>query len=1249
MDSESTAKKRWRSSQRRSYSKKKRRLEVSLSMAISGDNQTELRAGIATPQNSGTHTHMRGSEPRKDCGIIPHDNSEPEETDDNHGIGFPDGHSEIDMQLVLSDNTGDHNITEENENIDDWDGVSDGYQESREPEPDPNSVDRVENASSSKGSTTRLQLDWGCLAALLLSTGTTRLNQSQYEVVRSFLNWRPIVEQSHITVPSVATVKRIRKGAFQRVLVPSGTIMYQVDKSKSGARTAVGRFRSDSQAPVTVVKPSDWAKLDLSTRRLGDLVLGKRSVRREVPRCHFMSIEDTPIVRSRFDALSPFRMSCDGDGFLPLREGSVISVKLNPRDAAERSLVISTFKGLEKNSLTLVCRVQSLFIYERASNAQNPQGEVQQSESIHKHGRLGAKKKRGVGSVKVVNAFVPGDAILTLSPESSFGVNSESNLFLVHRMLRRHEEGDWAVTLIETRKKVNTKTLLQCGEYRRFRVDYTVAHAADQIGRQEQRSAPNEGYLEDGRKYVVYRLLLYCDGFSPNTTRTGSCTGVYMLPVGMDPDLRESAGAVRPLALAPPGVSQNDVMKSIFADILEGTTKGFDMKDASGRDCVLFLDLLGYVADSPAVAASQDVLGHMSNSPCPLCTFKRYDGSGRGGSRYAYSTSIHSSTPTFARHSSRTDAIRKGEVGDEKIKTLGMKPNPTSPEESSSVLLDLSKAMNEAQSTVPLTRNGAPVVPSLFDCYRSTVVAPDHLVLGLCQNVTDTLLKLLTPALRRTAETICKSLLRDNGLMYQEHLFDHRGIRLHSATISEVFSFLLVAPSAFRSTMSIHGTEAVRKEARLILKLLQEFSALISDTYFQPDVSVDGKGEVYRYNEDGGMKRIWSLRRRAVQYVTNLNDCYKALASSLDIATNLDKPNVHRFLELYTHTLPLFGNIRHVQELLFEGAHQALKRGLSRANGFNPQLQAMEHRLANDWKNRLAIECEGSGSNVMEWDEEVCISVLRLLGWDRKSFTDLKSLRIRLSEMFPTPVLHMLQTSRDQLTGRELRSLAWKGDGATYTGPPELYDELEALMKHCESTLRENLTTVLGTGFTREIVTKLHGGAKWTVQGRSGNNFRTLCRISYSDVIQALCPDYDSMLSDSGIKWERSADVRLSPSFWMCCAVIECLPVLESKEIEEIPRRYRAVLCAIVKPLERTGDCYRLVNRERVHSLALVELKYHVRKVMAVHDCDGEEGEDGEKCETRLGGSAVHHIRNIDEGGKFKLYGRVKGFPPRAG
>jgi hypothetical protein len=66
-------------------------------------------------------------------------------------------------------------------------------------------------------------------------------------------------------------------------------------------------------------------------------------------------------------------------------------------------------------------------------------------------------------------------------------------------------------------------------------VQYVSSLTRDEIPNQH---APRAGYLEDGSRYVVHRVLLYCDNFQPHSSNTGSYGGCYMLPMGIPPAKR---------------------------------------------------------------------------------------------------------------------------------------------------------------------------------------------------------------------------------------------------------------------------------------------------------------------------------------------------------------------------------------------------------------------------------------------------------------------------------------------------------------------------------------------------------------------------------------------------------------------------------------------------------------------------------------------------------------------------------------
>ena len=133
---------------------------------------------------------------------------------------------------------------------------------------------------------------------------------------------------------------------------------------------------------------------------------------------------------------------------------------------------------------------------------------------------------------------------------------------------------------------------------------------------------PNTGFLEDGTRYFIYRMLLYTDGFNAHRTRLGSIDGMYMIPLGIPLDSRTEAGCLHKICLAPPGVEATDVMAIVIEDIVDGMTKGIEV-DYQGEKALIFLDFLCYNGDRPALASALGTKGHNADCPCHVCSFRR--------------------------------------------------------------------------------------------------------------------------------------------------------------------------------------------------------------------------------------------------------------------------------------------------------------------------------------------------------------------------------------------------------------------------------------------------------------------------------------------------------------------------------------------------------------------------------------------------------------------------------------------------
>jgi hypothetical protein len=223
-----------------------------------------------------------------------------------------------------------------------------------------------------------------------------------------------------------------------------------------------------------------------------------------------------------------------------------------------------------------------------------------------------------------------------------------------------------------------------------------------------------------------------------------------LLPIGIRPEERAGYAFVRCITLTTPNVSTNEVLLYIIPDTVKCTMTGVQGMNANWENVTVFLVIKDYIGDYPAVIHALDVLGYNCRAICHLCAFLRQDRNRTEGlNYYRYSTSVHSRASSFCRDGKRIKNVRSGLVSSSLLQALGLK-SPV--DESHCPLHTLSDALLKARSQVPLTDCGVPIVPSVFDPYRSCMIAPDHLLFGLAQNGINATIALCKYRVRVTAE-----------------------------------------------------------------------------------------------------------------------------------------------------------------------------------------------------------------------------------------------------------------------------------------------------------------------------------------------------------------------------------------------------------------------------------------------------------------------------------------------------------------
>lgn len=89
----------------------------------------------------------------------------------------------------------------------------------------------------------------------------------------------------------------------------------------------------------------------------------------------------------------------------------------------------------------------------------------------------------------------------------------------------------------------------------------------------------------DGQPLFKLGLAVFMDDFEVRSGRSSSAGGVYMLYLSRSFRHCPSRHAVRPIALAPPGVNSDDVLRAITDYLVDAATNGWMVKTRMGTTC----------------------------------------------------------------------------------------------------------------------------------------------------------------------------------------------------------------------------------------------------------------------------------------------------------------------------------------------------------------------------------------------------------------------------------------------------------------------------------------------------------------------------------------------------------------------------------------------------------------------------------------------------------------------------------------
>ena len=143
------------------------------------------------------------------------------------------------------------------------------------------------------------QMNSSKFLACLLTCGSQRMNETMYNVVRKLLNSKYCSScGSPVTgtlLPGVTYLKSKLKSSVRSLVAKHEIMELTVNTDRAGAKFGVVKYKSRITAPVLVVKPSEWARIDFSTPAVRKVIWKDVIENKNI----FTSIEDTPVVRHR--------------------------------------------------------------------------------------------------------------------------------------------------------------------------------------------------------------------------------------------------------------------------------------------------------------------------------------------------------------------------------------------------------------------------------------------------------------------------------------------------------------------------------------------------------------------------------------------------------------------------------------------------------------------------------------------------------------------------------------------------------------------------------------------------------------------------------------------------------------------------------------------------------------------------------------------------------------------------------------
>jgi len=1096
----------------------------------------------------------------------------------------------------------------------------------------------VNNSNSLMHISRRLEvvLSWERLVGIVCITGATKFSAIQYKILALALR----TANPTVRMFTYKTLRRTMRTVLSKHCYPQSSLM---DVVRRAPVHVTGVQALPTPGKVRIVLPSDWAKIDVATYTFYSDVFENPGRNR----LDFISIEDSPLVQRRSISIgkelclwasyqgtaSPTNL---GDCIkIPCSHGQGLNVSqlgwpVQPRDEGSgvtvRGIVgpmwcvrtdSSAFvPDIEFEFNTVESVLYSLLKFSSIGSKSAPNGRKASNADLRRRLSKNVAFKKSC-AVPVICA--PGDVIVIIRPCTDVAYFTDQPVgqhvcLMIGSALRLSCElsAERLVWLrVNEESPDEPRSFSEVTSVNVMELPTFVSGGQRHPQRASNPSRPNKGFLDNGERFVVYRVALYTDGFKQlkSLSDLRSVGGCYMLPLGLSVECRRSRSAVRVITVAPHGESLNDVMHMIMQNIVESAVKGVTGIDPYGRKVRIFLDPVGFFGDFPALTALSNVLGHTADACCTLCFFSRRKKT--TDAEILYSVEIHSRRLGYMRFDDRMDALLRFQLDTTSKKALGVRYVDET-DAMSVPGVSLSKKIREMCNDVPLYQ-GRPVVDPTFDSAMSTAVAPDHMFTGLIKNLLTLCFSTLSFEEQRTAEIQILDNLKSNGLPFSGYLLkkdkDGKINGLHSLTMSELFCILLCADPVFYSMY-------VKRKISLYMmpRKLQRF---VASTYRWRTVKTDGTDNSQRRGMSTQDLYQSEMSACCKEYLKGAADMCKFYG---DRGRILDKPNAHRALELCFHTVPNYGHARNCSEMVLELMHRTFKDWLEANTNDDSHLTAVERALGRDWLGRIhsLYQCYTSGSK----QERDCAErgLLRLICGNEVAELDENEFE----------VANMLERFRDLLKNalREpvLTQMQFNGYDIVAWDTTASWETLQENKQSDKSEFMTDAVLLLAKEYNigeSDVLTnfKFFNSMRYAVHSKFGKMKRTYMHntVHIGDGISAICESNGRRMNTV----HSSESGRGEQSIWIILLIIE---------------GNDGKIWTIVKNMISCGDVYTCKDA----AVQLLSISNSVRRIALMHDC-------GEKCQFNFSTNNVSHHADAKSGGYYYVYNRCNGYPPHMG